>query len=138
MVSRGRKSMLKRSKDNFYKALLSILDEAVIAIAVIILLILARLPLILILVVAVISSLILILLFYSAYQALIRSSYYEIIGKKGEVVEELNPRGLILVDGVLWQAENVDGKSAIPKGAKVIIVKREGLIVKVKRINNHK
>jgi len=122
-------------KSSLIKALLSIIDEILVATAILLVLIIIKTPIVVTLTVLAVSLTILILLFYKAYKALSKPSTLDIIGKVGEVVEELNPKGLILVDGVLWVAESSDrNEKTIPKGVKVLIVDREGLIVKVKRV----
>ncbi len=58
-----------------------------------------------------------------------------LIGKKGIVIEEINPaqnKGFVRVEQEKWRAKNGDSKS-IPKGKKVKVIKMEGahLIVEV-------
>jgi membrane-bound serine protease (ClpP class) len=47
-----------------------------------------------------------------------------LIGKTGETKEILNPSGMVLVNGELWQAEAVSGE--IEKGAKIQVMRMEG------------
>ncbi len=53
-----------------------------------------------------------------------------LLGQTGEARTDLNPRGLVYVEG-LWQAEAED--PPIPKGSRVIVVGYEGLRLRVRR-----
>ncbi len=53
-----------------------------------------------------------------------------LLGQLGEARTDLNPRGLVYVEG-LWQAEAED--PPIPKGSRVIVVGYEGLRLRVRR-----
>ena len=55
-----------------------------------------------------------------------------LIGRVGVVVEPLNPRGIVMINGELWRAESMVGEP-IPRGAEVEVVGFEGLTLKVKR-----
>lgn len=59
-----------------------------------------------------------------------QTGWDELMGMKGEVIEEINPRGKIKVRGEIWKAESSE---IIKKGEKVLIVGREGFILKVKK-----
>ncbi|RKX61311.1 MAG: nodulation protein NfeD [Thermodesulfobacteriota bacterium] len=55
-----------------------------------------------------------------------------LIGKKGKVIEDVTPeKGKIFVEGEIWEARS---ESFIPKGEKVIVIKKEGLILIVKSL----
>jgi membrane-bound ClpP family serine protease len=49
------------------------------------------------------------------------------IGALGIVKERLDPAGYILVAGELWKAEHLDTAQPIEKGARVRVLKMEGL-----------
>ena len=53
-----------------------------------------------------------------------------LIGQFGTVVSALTPRGEIKVEGQIWRAESLGGE--MKEGEKVQIVKREGLLLRVK------
>lgn len=52
------------------------------------------------------------------------------IGLKGEVIEALNPVGVVRVKGEYWKAESPDGN--VPVGKMVEIAGLNGLVLKVK------
>ena len=54
----------------------------------------------------------------------------QLIGKMGTVTTPLTPRGEVRVEGQIWRAESVDGEAKA--GERVVIINREGLILKVK------
>lgn len=54
-----------------------------------------------------------------------------LIGEIGIAVSDINPNGIVLVEGERWQAES---KEYIAKGEKVVITAVEGLTVKVEKI----
>ena len=54
----------------------------------------------------------------------------QLIGKIGMVVSSVAPRGEVKVEGQIWRAETIGGE--LKEGEQVEIVKREGLILKVK------
>ncbi len=56
-----------------------------------------------------------------------------LIGKMGYAVEAIDEKGWVSVDGIEWQARSSDG-SRIPKGSKVKIVGRDGLILIVEKL----
>lgn len=58
----------------------------------------------------------------------------EFNGKIGTVVETLDPKGLIKIQGEIWKATSINGDT-IETSEKIIIVKREGMNVIVKKIN---
>jgi len=126
-------------REYLYKALISLLDEALIITIILITLYFIGAPLIFVIATLCFGLIVLILLFYTAYKALIRGCIHDVIGREGIVIEELNPKGLVMINGTLWHAENVDQeKKVIPKGAKVLVVSREGLIVKVRYLGENK
>jgi membrane-bound serine protease (ClpP class) len=53
-----------------------------------------------------------------------------LIGKVGRVVSSLTPRGEIMVEGQIWRAESLSGQ--MKQGEEVEVVKREGLLLRVK------
>jgi membrane-bound serine protease (ClpP class) len=53
-------------------------------------------------------------------------------GKQGRVEVELNPRGMVRVNGELWSAELVGGTGSLPKGTLVEVISVNGLILQVK------
>ena len=53
-------------------------------------------------------------------------------GKKGIVIEELNPEGLVLLDGEYWKAISITGEK-IPPNTKVVVKKVKGLTLYVKK-----
>ncbi len=53
-----------------------------------------------------------------------------LVGQEGEARTDLNPRGMVYVEG-LWQAEAED--PPIPAGSKVVVVGYEGLRLRVRR-----
>ncbi|EGD50042.1 protein of unknown function DUF107 [Thermoanaerobacter ethanolicus JW 200] len=53
-----------------------------------------------------------------------------LIGEIGIAVSDINPNGIVLVEGERWQAES---KEYIAKGEKVVITAVEGLTVKVEK-----
>jgi membrane-bound serine protease (ClpP class) len=55
-----------------------------------------------------------------------------IVGALGEAREELDPEGLVFVDGALWQAT---AASPVPAGSAVRVVGRDGLHLQVTREN---
>lgn len=57
-----------------------------------------------------------------------------IIGETAVVCQELNPKGLIKVNGEIWRAVSQDGKK-IKKGQEVEILSLKGLTLKVKILN---
>jgi membrane-bound serine protease (ClpP class) len=57
-----------------------------------------------------------------------------IIGETAVVCQELNPKGLIKINGEIWKAVSQDGKK-IKKGLEVEILSLKGLTLKVKILN---
>jgi membrane protein implicated in regulation of membrane protease activity len=55
-----------------------------------------------------------------------------IVGKKGMVVKELNPKGLVKIDGELWGAEAQD---TINAGEEIIVTGYTGIKLTVERVN---
>ena len=53
-----------------------------------------------------------------------------LIGQFGTVVSALTPRGEVKVEGQIWRAESLAGQ--MKEGEKVEVVKREGLLLRVK------
>ena len=61
----------------------------------------------------------------------------EFDGKEGIVIDELDPKGLVKVQGEIWNGISNNG-GIIDSGEKIIVVKREGMNVIVERANNNK
>ncbi len=49
-----------------------------------------------------------------------------LLGMEGQVFEDLNPEGLVLVEGEIWRARSRGGEK-IPRGMKVRVIGVEGL-----------
>ncbi len=55
------------------------------------------------------------------------------VGKVGKVLKEIGPEGgKIFIEGEIWQAY---ADETIPEGEKVVVVEKDGLILKVRRKN---
>jgi len=52
-------------------------------------------------------------------------------GQEGRVRERLDPRGRILVHGVLWQAEVAEGRTPAEEGSTVVVREMRGLTLVV-------
>ncbi len=59
----------------------------------------------------------------------------EFAARLGLVVQALEPRGLVKVQGEIWQAQSLDGRD-IALGSKVKIIKKEGLFLLVEPVQN--
>lgn len=57
----------------------------------------------------------------------------EFADRRGLVVQALQPRGLVRIQGEIWQAQSLDGRD-IAIGSKVKIIKKEGLYIMVEPI----
>ncbi len=55
-----------------------------------------------------------------------------LIGLEGKVVEKLDPRGLIKVNGEIWKAATTE--NTIETGEKVEVIGYTGMLLKVKRL----
>lgn len=55
-------------------------------------------------------------------------------GKQGLVEQDLNPRGLVRVNGELWTAELTPGSGPLTKGARVEVVGVTGLVLQVRAL----
>jgi len=119
-------------------AIISIILEE-IAIAVIALMVLpnynVNVPVI-VLVLIMIGWLVLsVLLFIVGNRALLREPVNDpeaIIGKRGVAVEEINPQGLVKIQGELWGAQSAE---KIAVGEEVIVVGYTGIKLKVTRLD---
>ncbi len=60
-----------------------------------------------------------------------RSVVGEVVGERGEVIDFSNGRGFAKVRGEIWQIESED---ALQKGDEVLVVAREGLRLRVRRV----
>jgi membrane-bound serine protease (ClpP class) len=56
-----------------------------------------------------------------------------LVGSLGEARETLDPVGEVFVAGALWKGVSTDG--AIPAGATVRVVARDGLVLSVEAVN---
>lgn len=63
----------------------------------------------------------------------VRTGLESLVGKQGIVRSEINPHGSVQLGGELWTAEVVEGEEAIPQGARVEVVKVEGLRLVVRK-----
>ena len=54
------------------------------------------------------------------------------IGMTGEVIETLNPEGMVRIKGELWSAESTD--NMIDKGEKIVVEKVNDLTLVVKKL----
>jgi membrane-bound serine protease (ClpP class) len=55
-----------------------------------------------------------------------------LIGKNGVAVSDLNPKGEVRVEGVIWRAESLSGD--IVKGERVTVKTLRGLVVTVEKV----
>lgn len=62
------------------------------------------------------------------------SSAQNFKGKKAEVTRKLDPEGYVRIGGELWRARLIDDVPA-EKGDRVSVEEREGLLLRVKKIN---
>jgi membrane-bound serine protease (ClpP class) len=60
----------------------------------------------------------------------IKAGPEQLVGKTGTAISELSPRGEVKVEGQFWKAEAIEG--LVKVGEDVVIVGREGLILRVK------
>jgi membrane-bound serine protease (ClpP class) len=56
-----------------------------------------------------------------------------LVGHLGTARTELAPRGQVHLDGELWSAELVDGEEALPAGARIAVVRVDGLRLLVRK-----
>ncbi len=73
---------------------------------------------------------------YKAHRARPTTGQEGIIGEVGEVREDLDPEGLVFVQGELWRAIS-DGENIL-RGEKVVIKKVNGLKLIVGKLNKNK
>ncbi len=55
-----------------------------------------------------------------------------LVGARGTVSEDLDPRGMVLVRGELWQAVGEDGAGVVPSGTAVTVAEVRGMIAVVR------
>ena len=55
------------------------------------------------------------------------------IGKIGETITDLIPKGVVHVDGEYWKAVSVDSKR-ISKESQISVIEVQGIVLKVKKI----
>ena len=55
------------------------------------------------------------------------------IGKSGEAITDLTPKGVVHVDGEYWKAVSVDSKR-ISKESQISVIEVQGIVLKVKKI----
>ncbi|WP_298008502.1 NfeD family protein [uncultured Anaerolinea sp.] len=70
-----------------------------------------------------------------AQRAPIRIGQESLVGQTGYARSDLNPVGNVQLGSELWTAENVDPTVPIPRGARVEVVRVEGIRLIVKRVN---
>ena len=72
---------------------------------------------------------------WKAQKTPVRIGMETLEGSTGEVQEDLEPRGMVLVAGELWSAEAVPEEAPIRRGTRIEVVRLEGLrlIVRKKR-----
>ena len=68
---------------------------------------------------------------WRAYEPDDRTAPAGVGGATGVVEETLDPRGWVRLGPELWRAELVGGASALPRGARVRVVRVEGLLLLV-------
>jgi membrane-bound serine protease (ClpP class) len=59
-----------------------------------------------------------------------------LVGSTGFARSELNPEGVVYVNGEMWRAMTAEGEPPMPKDTKVEVVGVEGLQIKVRRAND--
>ena len=55
------------------------------------------------------------------------------IGKSGEAITDLTPKGVVHIDGEYWKAISVDAKK-IAKESEISVIEVQGIVLKVKKI----
>lgn len=55
---------------------------------------------------------------------------YNLVNKKGIVIKDLNPEGLIKINGEIWKARSIKNET-IEKGKEVIVIRRKNLLLLV-------
>ncbi len=70
-----------------------------------------------------------------AQRAPIRIGQESLVGQIGYARSDLNPVGNVQLGSELWTAENVDPTVPIPRGARVEVVRVEGIRLMVRRVN---
>jgi membrane-bound serine protease (ClpP class) len=60
-----------------------------------------------------------------------------LIGKKGIVVEDLDPEGLVIIDGEYWKAVSISGDH-FSAGEEVVVKSYQGLVLHVDRAGTKK
>ncbi len=127
---------MKRTAKDWFKVLILLLDEVVVVAAV--LAILWYFDIKLPLWVAILGALLLGLLVFVTHKLIVPSFHVRqltgregMIGMEAEVVEALNPTGVIRVEGALWKAESVEDEILVGEIVEIQSVKR--LMVKVRR-----
>jgi membrane-bound serine protease (ClpP class) len=68
-----------------------------------------------------------------AQRTRVRTGQSLLVGQVGVVRTELAPRGNVQVRGELWSAKAIDGEGIIPAGARVKVVRVEGIQLRVQR-----
>jgi len=56
-------------------------------------------------------------------------------GRTGIALEDLTPRGTVMISGEIWKARAVAGSEPIRKDDEIIVESMDGLVLKVKKIN---
>ncbi len=128
--------VMKRTAKDWFKVLILLLDEVVVV--AVVLAILWYFDIKLPLWVAILGALLLGLLAFVTHKVIVPSFHVRqvtgregMIGMEAEVVETLNPTGVIRVEGDLWKAKSVEDE--IPNGETVEIQSVKRLVVEVRR-----
>ncbi len=119
----------------FIALMLTLLDDFLIIIAIFFLLPLFGLviPFWLVLLIVLILAFLSVLL-YKAFKHLENPSHLgieSVIGKRGEALSDLDPKGLVYLDNELWSAISTGDK--IRKGEKVVVKRIEGSVLIVEK-----
>ncbi|MFC2060403.1 NfeD family protein [Chloroflexota bacterium] len=129
---------MKRTIKDCLKVLLLLLDE--IAVVVLVLLVLRVLGISIPLPFTIVAALVLGALVFIMHKAVIPSFHKKevtgsegMIGCDGEVIERLNPVGVIRVGSEYWQAKSVNENIAIGEEVEIIELKGLRLMVKLKK-----
>lgn len=79
--------------------------------------------------------LIILLFALRAQKTPVRMGQESLVGRIGTVRNELSPSGIIQLGGELWSAELANGEGSLPKGARVEVVKVEGIHLVVQKVS---